>query len=206
MTRYGEILSQLKLFLQLAERRKIRYFDVPSGPVFHLEHSNYREVDLELMALFVASIEKAFRVKLWAASGGYGCYKVTYTVVANRREDAEKVARYLKTSKKIETLSKNSQLSSVSLEELVEKSARVVSSTDLIGAQVSDASLVQGAISVVEEELEISHIEGATNLERYNEIENKIKDAPSSRSGAYSKLGEFIGAVFAGFLKSSGGN
>lgn len=205
MTRYSDHLSNLRLFKNLAQEKKIRYLKAVPGPTFTIEFPDYRTVDPILLALFIASSERAFNVNFVPASGGYGCFKVTYTVVAESRDEAERIARFMSNSKKIKSLAEQAVSTKIVVQSLTAGQRAQELLRDLSQETMERQAQVNGALSIVEEELGLEAAPDASAKERFDKLqESKVKNPPPAES-SFWKLGDFIGSLVGGFTKSMGG-
>ena len=204
MKRYHDIRSEMRLFRYLAENRKIRYFRSPPGPIFTLYVPEYQKADPVLLALYVASAERAFMAQFHVFSAGYGCFRVSYTVVSESREEAEKIATYMASSEKIRGLTEAAVSTEIVIQSL-EANQRASELLETAGSSLRELKQVKEALSIVEEEMGIEHDKELSPKERLEKLQDQaVKDPPSAES-SFWRLGDLIGAVMGGLAKSLGG-
>lgn len=201
---YSDRLSEVRLFKALAEKRKIRYFRALPGPNFTLSFADYKAVDPVSLALFLVSAERAFGAHFSVAFGGYGCFKVSYTVVAESREEAEKIARYMVSSKKVKNLTETAVLTELVIQSLESSDKASQLLANAVGT-TPELKQIEAALAVVEEEMEIEPKPNSSPKDRLERLrESAVKEPPSSDS-SFWRLGDMIGGLMGGLTKSMGG-
>lgn len=210
MTGYSEFNTQISNFKKFAENKKIRYFKSNWQAAFSIEYEHHKMVVPALLALILATFERRFDVEFQAASGGYGCFKVSYTVVAETREEAEAIADFMKSSKIVKRLTSQSVSEQLLIQSLTSNQAArdALRIADRSSIQVEDhkeaIQTIDAAIGVVEDELGLVPKENATLDDRLAKLdENAVKSLPPPES-SFWRLGDLVGALVGGFAKSMG--
>ena len=210
MKRYNTFLAQIRHFKQLAKEKKIAFFRYVGDEKFSIEFADYNEVDERLLSLYLTSLEDRYRVKFYALSGGYGCFKISYTVVAETKEEAAAIARYMNSSKNINALTEMALETSLKVERLqkdndlleeIEKLGYIRSSDRIDLDREDDISSV---LSVIESDMNISNDRNLSVRDRIVNIEENAKQNTPSPESSFWKLGDMIGALMGGFAKSMG--
>ena len=191
MAGYSDRLSEMRLFKQLAENRKIRYFRTPDGPSFTLSFPDYLTVDPITLALFLASAERAFGVRFSAQFGGYGCFKVSYTVEVKSKEEAENIAQYMACSEKVRELTNTAISTELAIQHIRENK--------LLGTE-QEIKHVEAALAIVEEEIGIKP-KGSLE-ERIEKLDEYAVKEPPSPDGSFWRLGYIIGSIIKGLISS----
>ncbi|WP_417722859.1 hypothetical protein [Salipiger sp.] len=204
MKSYTDRKAEFRAFRDLADRKVIRYFRSFPGPEFTIYFNDIRGVDPILLALFLASAEKAFGAGFSVIAAGYGCFRVTYTVVAESREEAEKIALYMASSKRIKSLTKSAASTGIVVQS-IQASQKARELLDRADGNSMEMRQAIEAIGIVEDEMGIDPSPNESPKERLEKLQTNAMKEPPPADSSYWRLGDLIGAIMGGFTKSLGG-
>lgn len=205
---YSDIRNFIQQSLPLEQAKKTIYYKTDSGPSFSLHYQSSSDVDPGKIALLLATVAKLFRVTFRCQSIGYGTYKVTFSVVANSKEEAERVARFVNNSKRIAELTTSAKRTSTVVQKISEPySLKGLSS--YIRKTAKDASeerealdLFEAMVEIAEEELALDVASGATIEERAIKLDVEAAQSIPPSESSYWRIADAIGAFLGGVTKS----
>ncbi|SMR81498.1 hypothetical protein SAMN04488030_1967 [Aliiroseovarius halocynthiae] len=211
LSRYTDIKKFIQNYLYLEGEKKTLYFRTDPGPVFTLHFNSCRDVDAGVIAFQMAFAAKLSNVTYRCSSVGYGTFKLTFSVVANSKHEAEKVAKFLNNSKRVANLIKDSREVSTTLKRLPADN-EFASLPDFVrGHSQTDEerderlSALSAMVAVTEDEFEIEVPEGDNIDERVARVEKMAVERPPAPDSSYWKIADAFGAFCGGMAKSFGG-
>jgi hypothetical protein len=188
--------------------------------MLRLHYDHHSDFDVGTLSLLLAAYSRLFGCDFILQSIGYGTYQVSFTIVAATKEEAVAIARHMNTSRRIATLTKDAVSVGVVVESLSQND-RIRSDLARLDALKTEASRVQPSekggkvgdtvreveaiIEVAEADLDIGPTDEELSLrERLARMDDKALREPPAPESSYWRVGDAIGAVLGGLMKSLG--
>lgn len=209
-TTYADFRKQITDNLWMEDAKKTRYFSVAQGPRFTLHYDSVHDFDVGVLSLLLAGTARSYDVDFVLCSIGYGTFKISYTVIAKSREEAEAVARFMSNSKRIEALTKGAIAKQVSIQDmpgsvkLMERLNGVVPEHLWKDLPSHVERTVSALVGETEENMGVVGGEEMALPERIASLEAEAHKNPPESDSSFWVLGDAIGAVLGGFVKSMG--
>lgn len=211
-TSYSEFLDQFDRYVNLEKRRRIIYLPSPDGPSFLLHYQSHEDFDQAVLSLLLAAYARTFDCEFVLRSIGYGTYQVSYTVVAKTKEEAKAIARHMSNSRRIATLTENAVSEEVvvhaldsgqTARALLRDMKTVLDDASSTTAEEAKAE-INAIVSIAEADLGISSSDGKELPERLAKLDAVAVKSPPAKSSSYWRVGDAVGAVLGGLMKSLG--
>lgn len=218
---YSVLFDQFEKNIRLEEDKRIRYFKAPDGPRLRLHYESHKDFDPGVLSLLLAGYCRLFSCDLALSSIGYGTYQVSYTVIAKTKEEAEKIARHMNNSRRIatltehavstelvvRTLSENARLRDALLEfEKLASEANVSNGGSSNSETIKSVSAeIDSVLAVAESDLGIGSDSELSKEKRLARLDEAAVKQPPDSNSSYWRVGDAIGAIMGGLIKSLGG-